>query len=894
MLVGRQAQFAQIGAVLDRACAGRAGLLRLVGDPGLGKTALLDWAGEQADARGMATTRMVALELEQGLPDAGLDVLLRLLGAPDTRRTPAGLLSALARASADQPLFLAIDDIQWLDARTVAALSFASRRLVADPVAVLLAGRPESDRIPALAAIPGVDVPPLTDEQGVELLRDSAPALSAPVAARVSRSLGGVPLALREAVHLLPGEVLAGREPLPTPIPVGPAIQDRYAQGFQHLDPQSRQGLVLLATAATSDPDVIKAALERAGLGLRVLEPAEEAGLARLAPRPCFVHPLARAAVHSAGRPAELRHANEVLAEVLAQRGDPGGALRHRAAATVPPDAALAVELEDLARQLARHPASRAEAADVTLLAARFTPTPSEQTRLRLLAAHQAGASTALAIVSELEGKHLNPDDRVRCLLIRIEHDDTSTGQGIFRRSTPTSTTYLPALEALEGADLSTPVAHQVENWRAWLAMETLDRPALERAVARLERRRTDPSDWEWSLTLGQALTFLGEHDRAVPQLRAAVERSAGIDPAALPADRLINWAVAPGWLLEVDADHAARFRRMDQILRATGEPENVVSAAFFSSERARREGRWHLADALLREAVDVSRLLGAADMTATARLACLLAYRGRQDEVGALTSSAGSGLGGWSAWNSHWFTQARGALALTLGNPEEAVRVLTPMRGIRFAGRGARDHFVASLVDLVEAQVAIGDTPAAAETTADLATRLNSVVDPFGPAMVARCQALVSPDDAEDLLGMALAHLSRTTEVFETARTQLLLGEQRRRTRRPRDARDPLTDALRAFEDLGAGPWAERARRELAAAGARVNPQAPRTKSALSPQEARIALAVADGNTNAEVASQLFLSVKTVEFHLSSIYRKLGVRSRGGLAKALSAAQGS
>ena len=255
--------------------------------------------------------------------------------------------------------------------------------------------------------------------------------------------------------------------------------------------------------------------------------------------------------------------------------------------------------------------------------------------------------------------------------------------------------------------------------------------------------------------------------------------------------------------------------------------------------------------------------------MTATARLACLLAYRGQQDEVGVLTSSANAGLGGWSAWNSHWFTQARGALALTLGHPEEAVHVLTPVRGIRFAGRGARDHFVASLVDLVEAHVAIGSTTAAAEVAADLATRLDGVVDPFGPAMVARCQALVSPDDAEEQLSAALNHLSRTTEVFETARTRLLLGEHRRRTRRPKDARDPLAEALRVFEDLGADPWAERARRELAAAGARVYPQAPRPTTALSPQEARIALAVADGNTNAEVASQLFLSVKTVEFHL-------------------------
>ena len=227
---------------------------------------------------------------------------------------------------------------------------------------------------------------------------------------------------------------------------------------------------------------------------------------------------------------------------MLADRGDHGGALRHRAAATVPPDAALAVELEGLAERLARHPASRAEAADVALLAARFTPTPSEQTRLRLLAAHHAGASKALAIVSELEGQDLDPDDRVRCLLIRIEHDDASTGQGIFRRSTPTSTTYLSALEDLEDADLSTPVAHQVENWRAWLAMETLHRPALERAVALLERRRAEPDDWEWSLTSGPGadLPRRARSRRAPPARRGrAQRRNRPCRAASGPADQL-------------------------------------------------------------------------------------------------------------------------------------------------------------------------------------------------------------------------------------------------------------------------------------------------------------------------------------------------------------------
>jgi DNA-binding CsgD family transcriptional regulator len=240
------------------------------------------------------------------------------------------------------------------------------------------------------------------------------------------------------------------------------------------------------------------------------------------------------------------------------------------------------------------------------------------------------------------------------------------------------------------------------------------------------------------------------------------------------------------------------------------------------------------------------------------------------------------------------WLTQAQGALHLALGRPDQAVQVLAPVREVPFVGRGARDSIAACLVDLVESHAALGDVASAAAAAEDLQRRLDGLLDPLGRAFVARCRALVSgPDAADAMFSAALDEHAATAEEFEAARTRLLIGEHLRRTRRPREARDPLGRALAVFERVGAEPWAHRARRELAATGERrttPSPDAGAPQESLTPQEVRVAFAVADGLTNAEVAQMLFLSVKTVEFHLSRVYRKLDVRSRGGLARALAA----
>lgn len=877
MLTGRQEQLAAIREVLAGAAAQRAGVLRLVGGPGLGKTTLLDVADAEAADRAMHVVRLVALELEQDLPAAGLDILMRRLGAAGDPHTPGGLLTALGRASTDHPLLLLIDDVQWLDDQSMSAVSFATRRLVADPVAVILAGRPETDHFPALAAMRRLEVPPLSVAESVRMLGEVVPAMPRRTADAVAQALGGVPLALRDVVHLLPADVLAGRAPLPAPLPVSAAVQARYGAGFEGLSDAARMAVVAVACESVGDAEVLHGALELLDIPPACLESAEASGLIRLIPQPTFVHPLARAAAHSAARPDEVRRAHDALARTLIGRGDRTGALGHRAGSTLPPDQGLSDELADRAEHLAANPATRSEAATTALVAARFAATAQRRTAPLLAAAQCSDAEAATGIVRDLEGGPLTPDQRALCTFLRLERDITVDARA-----------GLALLDGLFGWPLSDAIASQAEVWRVWQAADCLDLDTIRAVASRITATCDDSQDWVLLAAGGLGWSFLGENRRAVELLRRACALTRQVDPAALGANQLTDWAVLPGWLGEDDAEHAERFRTMDRLLRASGLPQEAATAAFFSAERALREGAWGRAEALFGENLELESAGGVEAHVTLARLAWMAACRGQVTKASALLASCREGLRASSPWLAHWAEASAGVLALTLGRIDQAVAALIPFRDVTFLGRGARDAIALGLADLVESLVALGEHDQARTVAEDLAGRLDGLVDPLAPALIARSRALAGDRGADDLFAEAIAHLARTTDAFQTARTHLYLGEHLRRTRRPREARDPLSSALHLFAQIDAEPWAERARRELAAAGGRTAPEPARPAAGLTTQEARVALAVSDGLTNAEVAQQLFLSIKTVEFHLSRVYRKLDVRSRGGLAKAL------
>ncbi len=879
MLVGRDGEIERIGDVLRHARNDQATVLRISGDPGIGKTALLDVAESQAIDNGMAVVRFTAVESESGIPSSALDLMLGLLGqGADTSASAASLLVALVSASRSSPLALLVDDMQWLDERSMGALAFACRRLLADPIAVLLACRTTAASDTPFDSFPRIHLDPLTVEESVRLLEQSAPEMPDDVAEQVARELAGVPLALVGVRDLLSPDELAGSHPLPSPVPVDHGVQVRYAAGWGALDVDGQRALTLLAADDTADPTVIVAALQVIGLDLGVLLPSELHGMVRLDGVPRFVHPLARAAVHAAAPTQWSRESHAALGEVLRRRHDVRG-LRHRALGSAGPDEAIAAELETAAAWLARDVPGRASL--LAQLSADLSPDPSDRQRRLLLAAENSSDSeNAVRLATEvLSGA---PDPNLRASATFILADNLHGAD---------PTTLLHLLNGVDRTHVDPDLATELLARLTWTAMENADLTLLDRLITMMDSSDRE-DDWVLLAAMGSAQMFLGRNQPAVRALRRAAELSAGLDPAALSTDRLTGWAVIPGWLGEDDSEARSRFRKMDQLLRAHDRPIDQVYADFFGAERVRREGGWNRAISLLTHEIAILHALGYPAGVDEARLAGLHAYRGDAEETRThLAAAQRAFVTRPSPWLELWVAQARGALALTLGHPEEAIGALDSMRAVPFLGRGCRDAVVAGLVDLVGALVEKGDRRTAAMVAEEIETRTHGLVDPLGRALVARCRALTQPADAQALLTQALEELDRTAEVFEQARTHLHLGEHLRRSRRQRASRTHLMAADEAFTYLGARPWAARAHRELIASGERATPRNPVSDTSadeLTPQELRVALEVARGLSNAQVGGVLFLSAKTVEFHLGKVYRKLGVRSRGGLAQAL------
>ena len=854
-------------------------MLRVSGDPGIGKTALLDVAESQATAHAMTVVRFTAVESESRIPSSALDLMLSLLGrATEVSASPATLLEALTSASRSSPLALLVDDLQWLDDRSMGALAFACRRLLADPVAVLLACRTSAASDTPFDSFPRIHLEPLTIEQSIQLLEQSTPEMPNDVADQLARELAGVPLALVGVRDLLSAEELVGDHPLPSPVPVDHGVQVRYAAGWDALDDDGRRALTLLAADDTGDPTVIVAGLAMLGLDLGALLPAELRGLVRLDRVPRFVHPLARAAVHGGAPSQWSREAHAALGEVLRQRGDVGG-LRHRALGCAGPDEGIAAELETTAVWLAPDVPRRASL--LAQLSADLSPDPSDRQRRLLLAAENSSDSEhAVRLATQVLAGAPDPNLQARATFILADN---------LHGADPT--TLLRLLNGVDREHVDPDLATELLARLTWTAMENADLTLLDRLIDVMgTSHRGD--DWVLLSAMGSALMFLGRNQPAVGVLRRAAQLSADLDPAAMSTDLLTGWAVIPGWLGEDDSAARARFRRMDQLLRAHDRPIDQVYADFFGAERVRREGGWDRAISLLTHEIAILHALGYPEGVDEARLAGLHAYRGDEEAALFHISAAQRAFAQRpSPWLELWVTQARGALALTMGRPEEAIGALGSMRAVPFLGRGCRDAVIAGLVDLVEALIERGDRRTATAVAEEIEERTRGLVDPLGRALVARCRALTQPADAEVLLTLSLEELDLTAEVFEQARTHLHLGEHLRRTRRRRLSRTHLMAADEAFTYMGARPWAARAHRELIASGERATPRNPVSDTSddeLTPQELRVALEVARGLSNAQVGGVLFLSAKTVEFHLGKVYRKLGVRSRGGLAQAL------
>jgi len=912
VLIGRDEECARIERLLEDARGGRSRTLVIRGEAGIGKSALLEHAGRQA--AGMRILRAHGVESETELAFSGLlelcrPVLDRLDALPprqaaalrtalaltsgeagDRFTISAGTLSLLANAAEETPLLVAVDDAHWLDSASTEALLFTARRLEADRVAFIFAVREAEGAFPA-EGIDELVLEGLHTVAAAALLTSVSPDAVAPaVAERLYTLAHGNPLALVELPRTLSKEQLLGKEPLEEPLQVGKDLERAFARRAASLGERPRRALVVAATNETDQLELTAAALALLDLDLAALEAAEDIKLLRFEDgRVMFRHPLVRSAVYHSAAPSERRAAHAALARALTAAGsDDERRAWHLAIAAVGPDEEVAQALERAA-EAARDRSGYSGAAAAYERAARLTERRPE--RLRRLyhaadAAWLAGrTSQAVALAEEALEDCDDPSLRADLLSLRghIEHH---TG-----RQMAAYEMLVQAASLFETVDLVKAAATLTDAVECCVyAQEAETALATARRLFELGWARDTAEDFLAHLTLGWALTWVGEPDEGAALLEHA--RSLVEERDILEGDpRHLVWvAVGPLWV-----DHPERGHTLATDVVARAREHGAVGVlpyclhvlAYYSQGR----GQWAAACALASE--------GAALARESAHLAdlghCLFELGWIEAAQGSEQSARAHILEATQTMDAvgmerDWKKLAHrrlGLLELSLGRLDAAIDTLAPLVE-RLQEREARwlDYEEFPGADLVEAYVRSGRTDEARATLAWFPSLTATHGRPWLRALSARCRGLLAGDDFEKHFSEALACHAEAADVFEEARTRLCLGERLRRAGRRKDARAELRAALAVFEELGATAWVERTRGELRATGERLRRRDPTAAEQLTPQELQIALHVAEGKTNRDVGATLFLSPKTVEFHLGRAYRKLGIHSRAELIR--------
>ncbi|MEU6036156.1 AAA family ATPase [Actinomadura sp. NPDC047616] len=890
MLYGREAELAEIDRLLADARAGRSGALVVRGEAGIGKSALLEHAEHTAanaddGAPRTRVLRVTGVEAEQDIPFAGLHQLLwpvqeRIRALPPVHaqtlqavlglcagvehrpgdRFAAGLalLTLLADLAERQPVLCLVDDLQWIDRGTAEALLFTARRLAAEGVAMLFATREETfggTGLPELRPrrLVRADAGRLLAEQG----------LPAALHDRVFRESAGNPLALIEFAAARRGLSDGGAAPLP--------VTDRVLASFraQVAALPERARLMLLIAAAEGRgymPSLLGAA-QRLGVDLADLAAAEQAGLVEVAGSSItFRHPLVRAAAYQDAPSARRVEVHRALADTA---DDPGCRARHRASAAVTPDESVAADLETQAGR-AGELADFDTAASLYRQAARLTPAlPGRARRLRYAASAVLRAgnhAAALSLAAEAEQYAGDAAERARLASVRAAVE--------FERGDPCAASRLLVEHAADAAPAEAQSMLRTAATYAWTSGELSGvRDAAERLHA---LGRPDKA------VDGMALVAAGDHAAGLPllaemiaEVRAADASSpAASSPAAdaALADRRMQ-AVHAGLIvgddeatLELATAHAA-------YCRAGGLVGSLPGVLRAQAQAQIAAGLHRDAESTVAEALALARDIGLRQSTGPlkATLARIAAIEGDERRVRELLADAPPDA-----------AYALGLLDLGLGRHADALRHFEDVA----------HRMAAADADRVEAAVRAGTPDRAREPLERFQRWARAGGQPWALAVAARCQALL--DDTEEPFTEAVRlHVEHGGRPFERARTQLLYGEWLRRSRRRSDARAPLRSALETFERLRAAPWAERARAELRATGetgAAAPAAAPDVLDRLTPQERQVVRLAADGVSSREIAAQLFLSPRTVEYHLYKAYPKLGVSSRRELPRLLGA----
>jgi DNA-binding CsgD family transcriptional regulator len=907
-LTGRHRECNSLDQLIEAVGNGKSRALVVCGEPGVGKTALLDYLAGRA--AGFRVVRAVGVQSEMELAFAGLHQLLapmldhlERLPVPqrDALRTAFGLstgpapdrflvglavLSLLSEAAAQRPLICLVDDQQWLDHASAQALGFVARRLEAESVGLVFAARKPTEDV---AGLPELVVESLGEDDARALL-DSV--LTGPLDERVRDLIvaetRGNPLALLELPRGLTPAELAGGFGLPCAAPLSSSIEDSFRRRIEALPTETRRLLQLAAADPTGDPSLVWRAARQLGIGAEAAASATETGLIEFAAWVQFRHPLAKSAAYRSASPQNRYEAHGVLAEVTDPEVDPDRRAWHRAQATPGPDEEVAAELERSAgRALAR--GGMAAAAAFLERAAVLTPEPAPRTE-RLLAAacakRDVGAlDAALGLLAAIEAE---PRDPLQAAQVEYQRGQIALVQQRFR----------------DAARLLLSAARRVEPLNPGLARET----HLEALAAAI---------WAGDLDYPHGVRQAAEAARAAPAgpgaprvvdvlLDAfAIRLTDGYAAAAPTLIRALELVLAPSvadgeigpWLrlsdgragailaLELwDAEAAHTLAvRLAQGARDTGAIVRLQFALNILAWTHLLAGELATAELMLEE----DRLIGVATGNpplGTARMT-LAAWRGQEAPAAelievSLREATKHGIGRTVDFAS----SASAVLYNGLGRHDAARDAAWPA-----FQRDPLGHGPFLVPELAEAASRTGDTTMVRAALDWLSERSRVAKTDWVLGMEARVRALLSEGEAAEHLYLeSISRFSHDRVRAELARGHLLYGEWLRRERRRIDARQHLRTAHEMLEAMGIKAFAERARRELLATGETARKRTVETTAALTAQEAHIARLARDGLSNPEIGVRLFISARTVQYHLGKVFAKLAISSRSELDRVL------
>ncbi len=909
-LHGRRDELERIGHLLRGARRSQSAVLVLRGPAGIGKSALL--AQARAAAADMQVLACHGTESEARLPFAALHQLLRpvldhaaaipamqaralrcALGLefgsrPEPFLVSLATLSVLAEAAERRPLLCVVDDAQWLDEATADVLRFVARRLDAEPIAMLLAAREEPDEGLDAPEVAQLDVGAL-DAQAAHAIVDRAGGgtLAPDVAEWLVGTTDGNPLALLEFTAALTEGQAAGVEPILGPLPISAHLERAFLERVRGLPPASQRLLLVAATDESGELTTVLDAAARLDVAAEALDEAERAGLIRVRGMTLELrHPLVRSAIYQGAPLSRRRAAHGALAAVLVGETRADRRAWHRAAASVDPEPGVVDELEGAARRAQARGGYDAASLAYERAAAL---TADERRRARLLTAAAESAwlpgqvPRAVALLRRARAQSREPGVRA----------ETDRLRGVIELTcgVPADSSQILCGAADDVAAGDPERALYLLSLASWGAAFARDRDAIVAIAKRAERLRVaDVPANRLLLTrlAGLRAHFTRDFDAAAERFRTTLALVEGSAADELP-DRL--GLVSPVGLFLCD-DRAVLdlHRRVAARAREDGMIALLTQALPWVALGDIWDGHWPSASARLAEGLELAR--GTCQHQISAHLiaiqALLAAVRGEEERCRAFAAES---LELASARRlvhvSICATWALAVLELGLGRPQAALthaRALPPTAAIDW-----------DALDRIEAAVRAGETETATAWLEAFEPWALSSRAPWGQAVALHCRALLcaDPAEAERLFTAALALHERAGRPFERARTELALGELLRRLRRRARARTYLRAALERFEALGSVLWAERARSELRATGETARRRDPSTLDQLTAQEVHIAQLVAEGRTNRDVAGQLFLSRRTIDFHLRNVYRKLGIASRMELAR-VDLAQGS